>query len=348
MATPNSTATPVCFGNKVPGFAKLQGENFEYFMQTYSIILGRNTKDSTVHLDLSEYGGKKRVSRCHARIFYDFEHHHFALEVLGRYGCSIQGVSYLPGSDPVKLNSQDLIEIAGKKIYFLLPTRSMFNTYTSLAPQSTSSMPSNCSGNPCADDYGCGNCENGVKVSTNVQTKLVDVVSYSNGINSDPVGVLGGCVNQLKILNADKDTDNQQLRTRADKDEDTEDQQILLEEKDVVSCIATLISDLCSPGDWLSMMKLHSELVVVVAASGNNFQLLERFGESWPRDRVRRYLTQKDDPGSSSEAKGRPWCSLLPLFKKYPDHFVMSTVTRGQSTSEFVGLVPLLPLENDA
>ena len=35
------------------GFAKLQGEDFEYYMQTYSIVLGRNSKKSTVDVDLS-------------------------------------------------------------------------------------------------------------------------------------------------------------------------------------------------------------------------------------------------------------------------------------------------------
>jgi hypothetical protein len=123
MAAPNSSVV-------LPAFAKLQGETFVYFMRKYSITLGRNTETSIVDWDLSELGGGRgpRVSRHHARIFYDFEKHHFALEVLGRHGCSIRGFSYLPGSNPVKLNSQDLIEIAGKQFYFLLPIRPFFAT----------------------------------------------------------------------------------------------------------------------------------------------------------------------------------------------------------------------------
>ena len=129
MAASNSAVTSIGQSQKVSGFAKLQGENFVYFIQTYSVILGRNTESYTVDFDLSKYEcGSQRVSRCHACIFYDFKLHHFAIKVIGRNGCTIREVSYLPGSVPIKLNSQDLIEIAGIKFYFLLPSRSIFAT----------------------------------------------------------------------------------------------------------------------------------------------------------------------------------------------------------------------------
>ena len=38
-------------------------------------------------------------------------------------------------------------------------------------------------------------------------------------------------------------------------------QQIQKEEKDVVSDVATVIYDLCGPGEWMAMSKLHSELL---------------------------------------------------------------------------------------
>ncbi|KAK9949827.1 hypothetical protein M0R45_005338 [Rubus argutus] len=69
------------------GLEKLQGEDFEYYMQTYSIILGRNSKKSTVDVDLSSLGGDMNISRHHARIFYAFTRRRFALEVLGKNGC---------------------------------------------------------------------------------------------------------------------------------------------------------------------------------------------------------------------------------------------------------------------
>ena len=107
------------------GFAKLQGEDFEYYMQTYSIILGRNSKKSTVDVDLSSLGGGMNISRHHARIFYDFARRRFALEVLGKNGCLVEGVLHLPGNSPVKLDSQDLLQIGDKEFYFLLPVRSI-------------------------------------------------------------------------------------------------------------------------------------------------------------------------------------------------------------------------------
>ncbi|KAJ7189643.1 hypothetical protein O6H91_01G019200 [Diphasiastrum complanatum] len=114
-------------GEVEAGFAKLQGEDFEYYMQTYSIVLGRNSNTSTIYvdLDLASLGGGKNISRQHARIFYDFDRKRFALEVLGKNGCYVEGVLYLPGTLPIKLDSQDLLQIGDKKFYFLLPTKNI-------------------------------------------------------------------------------------------------------------------------------------------------------------------------------------------------------------------------------
>lgn len=117
-------------GDAEVGFAKLQGEDFEYYMQAYSIVLGRNSKKSTVDVDLASLGGGMNISRTHARIFYDFQRRRFALDVLGKNGCLVEGVLHLPESPPVKLDSQDLLQIGDKKFYFLLPTRSIFASAT--------------------------------------------------------------------------------------------------------------------------------------------------------------------------------------------------------------------------
>ncbi|CAN6196529.1 unnamed protein product [Urochloa humidicola] len=272
----NSPAASVDSDHMLPAFAKLHGEDFVYFMRKYSIILGRSTETCKVDLDLSELGGGRgpRVSRHHARIFYDFQFRHFALEVIGKNGCSIRDVSYLPGNVPIKLNSQDLIEIAGKKFYFLLPTRSFsakLAASASLLPQPTSLILPN------------------------------------------PAGAHGDV-----ICAGAQDTDTEQL---------------LEEERDVLSSIVLLISDICSPGEWVTMEVLHSEL-------------LERFGNSWPSARVRRYL--RNDSVSATGTEDRPWCRLLLLLRRHPEHFVMSTaVTRGEVTSEHAALVSLVSLGNE-
>lgn len=50
-----------------------------------------------------------------------------------------------------------------------------------------------------------------------------------------------------------------EARSRVDRDADNH-QLLQLEEKDVVSSVATVLSDLCGPGEWMPMAKLHSEV----------------------------------------------------------------------------------------
>lgn len=111
-------------------------------------------------------------------------------------------------------------------------------------------------------------------------------------------------------------------------DREADNQQLLqLEEKDVVSSVATVLSDLCGPGDWMPMEKLHAELA-------------EQFGNIWHHSRVRKYLTSEDI--STPEAKGKPWYGMLMLLRKYPEHFVINTRSKGRVAQEFVSLVSLL------
>jgi hypothetical protein len=69
-------------------------------------------------------------------------------------------------------------------------------------------------------------------------------------------------------------------------------------------------------------------------------QLVEQFGNVWHPSRVRKYLTPED--WSPTETKGRPWYGLLAVLRKYPEHFVINTRSKGRVTSEFVSLVSLL------
>ncbi|KAL1211943.1 FHA domain-containing protein FHA2 [Cardamine amara subsp. amara] len=317
-------ATAVGGGSDVEvGFAKLQGEDFEYYMQSYSIMLGRNSKKSTVDVDLSSLGGGMNISRNHARIFYDFTRRRFSLEVLGKNGCFVEGVLHLPGNPNVKLDSQDLLQIGDKEFYFLLPVRSIL-------------------GGPL-----------GPRHHVSGQTS---VVPYQHSYHSGPgsgSGKKGGRSRELYEYEDDEDDDDDDeedirgsgKKTRRDGhegyasgekkregrskiDREADDQQVLqLEEKDVVSSVATVLSDLCGPGEWMPMEKLHS-------------MILKAYGNVWHHSRVRRYLTQED--WTIPEAKGKPWYGLLTLLRKYPEHFVINTRSKGRVTHEFVSLVSLL------
>lgn len=341
------------------GFAKLQGEDFEYYMQTYSIILGRNSKKSTVDVDLSSLGGGMNISRHHARIFYDFQRRRFALEVLGKNGCLVEGVLHLPGNPPVKLDSQDLLQIGDKEFYFLLPIRSILGgqlvpsrhhmvhsspaaaavipQHQYLPPAAAAAAGGAGSGGRVVGGIGVGGVKKGGRGRV-VSEYLEDEDEDEDGRAEDG-GLLGG-----KRVRRDegfgfgggsggKTTLSGQLlekkadgRSRVDRDADNH-QLLQLEEKDVVSSVATVLSDLCGPGEWMPMEKLHTELV-------------EQYSSIWHHGRVRRYLTSEDWPGP--ESKGKPWYGLLMLLRKYPEHFVINTRSKGRVTLEFVSLVSLL------
>ncbi|CAA0825757.1 FHA domain-containing protein FHA2 [Striga hermonthica] len=306
------------------GFAKLQGEDFEYYMQTYSIILGRNSKKSTVDVDLSSLGGGMNISRHHARIFYDFHRRRFALEVLGKNGCLVEGVLHLPGNPPVKLDSQDLLQIGDKEFYFLLPVRSILggpigprhhvaNHHYHDGHQSRHQQQQRHLGLPPVLGGGVYGKKGRVREEY-----------YEGDYNEeDELGrrtrrIEAGAPGQL-----DKNVDG---RSRVNREADN-NQLLQLEEKDVVSSVATVLSDLCGPGEWMPMEKLQSEL-------------MEQYGNVWHHSRVRRYLTSEDY--SVPEAQEKPWYGLLVLLRKYPEHFVINTRSKGRITQEFVSLVSLI------
>ncbi|XP_004290184.1 PREDICTED: uncharacterized protein LOC101311814 isoform 2 [Fragaria vesca subsp. vesca] len=313
------------------GFAKLQGEDFEYYMQTYSIILGRNSKKSTVDVDLSSLGGGMNISRHHARIFYDFTRRRFALEVLGKNGCLVEGVLHLPGNPPVKLDSQDLLQIGDKEFYFLLPVRSILG-----GPVGPRHYPASVgvSGSAGTAHYGYGlPGASGGSVGKKSRGREFYEEEYED---EDDIGGGGGGGGGGGSGSGKKRRDGYEGygysekkgdgRSRVDRDSDN--QQLLhLEEKDVVSSVATVLSDLCGPGEWMPMEKLHAKLV-------------EQYSAVWHHTRVRRYLTSEDWPGP--ESKGKPWYGLLMLLRKYPEHFVINTRSKGRVTLEFVSLVSLL------
>ncbi|KAI3829845.1 hypothetical protein L1987_03973 [Smallanthus sonchifolius] len=324
------------------GFAKLQGEDFEYYMQTYSIILGRNSKKSTVDVDLSSLGGGMNISRHHARIFYDFQRRRFALEVLGKNGCFVEGVLHLPGTPPVKLDSQDLLQIGDKEFYFLLPVRSILGGPTGPPrhrvpnPNSVSSYhsPHQLVLPPSGRVSSGKKSGRGRNVSEFEETYEDDEMDDGGVVGAKKMrrvagdghggyASYGGASGSGGKSHSDKKSEG---RSRIDRESDNQ-QLLLLEEKDVVSSVATVLSDLCGPGEWMPLEKLHTEL-------------LEQYGSVWHHSRVRRYLTCDDNSGS--EAQGKPWFGLLMLLRKYPEHFVINTRSRGRVTLEFVSLVSLL------
>ncbi|CDY24635.1 BnaA05g30340D [Brassica napus] len=289
------------------GFAKLQGEDFEYYMQSYSIMLGRNSKKSTVDVDLSSLGGGMNISRNHARIFYDFTRRRFSLEVLGKNGCFVEGVLHLPGNPNVKLDSQDLLQIGDKEFYFLLPVRSILGG--PVGPRH------HVSGGGVVVPYQSYHSGGGSKKSGRSR-EFYDDDDEEEEEDEEVVRGSGKKMRRDEYASTEKKREG-----RGKIDREADDQQVLLlEEKDVVSSVATVLSDLCGPGDWMPMEKLHSVI-------------LKKYGNIWHHSRVRRYLAQED--WAIPEANGKPWYGLLMLLRKYPEHFVINTRSKGRVTLEF-------------
>jgi hypothetical protein len=80
----------------IQAYAKLQGENFVYYVQTLELMLGRRVEGYTdVQVDL---GPSRTISRQHAKIVYEFQTRRFMLHPLGKNGVVINGQHYTPGA----------------------------------------------------------------------------------------------------------------------------------------------------------------------------------------------------------------------------------------------------------
>ncbi|KAG2561856.1 hypothetical protein PVAP13_8KG274100 [Panicum virgatum] len=303
---PAAAAMPASSEMEV-GFAKLQGECFEYYMQTYSIILGRHSRrgsrkdptapapaeaDDGVDVDLGALGGGLNVSRRHARIFYDFPRRRFALQVLGKNGCLVEGVHHLPGSPPRQARLPGPPADGGRQV-LLPPPVPLRLRRKRRAPAIPRSIPP-----PPSDDDEDNGKEQGEALAA---AKYLS--NGNDGRRSDAAG-----------SKAYKEADDQLL--------------LQLEEKDVISSAAIILSDLCGPQEWVSMNKLH-EL------------MFDKYSNLWHHSRVRKYLTSEDFP--ASETEGRPWHGLTLLLRKYPEHFVINISKAGGLSTEFVSLVSLQP-----
>lgn len=88
------------------------------------MLQGRSGKNCTLDVVLGE---NTAISRQHAAIRYNFESKCFELVVMGKNGVSVESattgalVMYTPQSPPQPLRSKDLIIVADKRFYFLLP-----------------------------------------------------------------------------------------------------------------------------------------------------------------------------------------------------------------------------------
>lgn len=71
----------------VQAYAKLEGDDFCYYIRTLQVTLGRKVKKpDNVDIPL---GNIKSVSRQHARLFYNFTTQRFEMMVFGKNGAFV-------------------------------------------------------------------------------------------------------------------------------------------------------------------------------------------------------------------------------------------------------------------
>eukprot|EP00124_Ichthyophonus_hoferi_P005715 Ihof_evm1s913 gene=Ihof_evmTU1s913 len=102
-----------------PAYCKLQGIDFEYYVRSLKVKLGRKTahKDE-VDVDL---GRSKSVSRLHLCIAYNFVTRHFELECTGRNGVTVNGRFYPQNCEKITLSNKGIISVGEAFFFFLLP-----------------------------------------------------------------------------------------------------------------------------------------------------------------------------------------------------------------------------------
>ena len=110
--------------SKISAYARLDFENYTFFVQTLQVVLGRNSNEeiqSSQHSVDVHLGSKKAISRRHAKIFYNFGTQRFEISIVGRNGAFIddlfveKGIT-LPLADGTKVQIGDI------PFTFVLPT----------------------------------------------------------------------------------------------------------------------------------------------------------------------------------------------------------------------------------
>ncbi|RUO96215.1 fork head domain-containing protein [Jimgerdemannia flammicorona] len=111
------TVAPVDSG-PVQAYAKLEGDEFCYYIRTLQVTLGRKASNSD-NVDIP-LGNTKSVSRQHARLFYNFSTQRFEMNVFGKNGAFVNE-QFVEKGVTVPLENRTKIQIGEVSFSFLLP-----------------------------------------------------------------------------------------------------------------------------------------------------------------------------------------------------------------------------------
>ncbi|KAI9362401.1 fork head domain-containing protein [Pilaira anomala] len=122
----------------VQAYAKLEGEDFCYYIRTLQVTLGRKVKKpDNVDIPL---GNIKSVSRQHARLFYNFTTQRFEMMVFGKNGAFVNE-QFIEKGVTVPLENKTKIQIGEVSFIFLLPRMDLEQADKSIAPTGYISTP---------------------------------------------------------------------------------------------------------------------------------------------------------------------------------------------------------------
>lgn len=110
---------------KISAYARLDFDNYTFFVQTLQVVLGRKANDellpSAHHSVDVHLSSKKAISRRHAKIFYNFGTQRFEISVLGRNGAFVDDL-FIEKGITVHLVDGTRIQIGDIPFTFVLPS----------------------------------------------------------------------------------------------------------------------------------------------------------------------------------------------------------------------------------
>lgn len=111
--------------HKISAYARLDFDNYAFFVQTLQIVLGRKANHellpSAHHLVDVHLSSKRAISRRHAKIFYNFGTQRFEISVLGRNGAFVDDL-FIEKGITVHLVDGTRIQIGDIPFSFVLPS----------------------------------------------------------------------------------------------------------------------------------------------------------------------------------------------------------------------------------
>lgn len=111
--------------SKISAYARLDFDNYTFFVQTLQVILGRKSNDELIngsqHSVDVHLSSKKAISRRHAKIFYNFGTQRFELSILGRNGAFVDDL-FIEKGMTIPLVDGTKIQIGDITFKFVLPS----------------------------------------------------------------------------------------------------------------------------------------------------------------------------------------------------------------------------------